>query len=243
MREKNRKFILFGIGIFIVGAIAIAIALQNKQNDDVPTKNPVSRFKTLKLQNLKVTKTEAEKFVKFLIDEVNPAHDRNKYMPQLMQTKLNWILNKHTNNELELLLEPAYFRNNKDTIMHAGYTQEGKPFIAIVVQVVLELMWFDYVDHDRISISETWKNFFAISLIHEAVHLEHDRAHFARQYTEEQIIDEEVRVHALVTTQVIRPLTQSGHPVPARVADVDAILRRCHDDWQRCQELRDYVKP
>ena len=85
------------------------------------------------------------------------------------------------------------------------------------------------------------KNTFALSLVHEAVHLERPPEFFFTK-TKQETIDEECRTWSKVDINAVRYLRQIGQPLDEDWIKADDILKRCNDEAANCPELAAFIE-
>lgn len=172
---------------------------------------------------------DANDLLRQLLVAIDPARPENIYMPQLLREKIAWVFSENKAGRLILNFSPSPQRDrngkeNRGALMDATKNQSG----ALVNIYAGTLMYFvRYKRGVRQGFDEVSKDGFALSLAHEAIHLEQPLSFFLdRNFHPE----EEDRAWRTCIIQIIRPMRASGRKMELdRHKEADDILRRCHD--------------
>jgi hypothetical protein len=169
--------------------------------------------------------SELEAAADGLLAGVNPMLPSNRYFPRYVKDKLLWFRGEYGSGRADI----RFFRNTPefslppDIVMVSMRTGDqgviliSKPRLASDLQSTGPL-------HPPFTARQL--NDFAISLVHEIVHLQHPEAN-PENPTEHA--REELRVWREVTINAVRPLRLVNQPLQPRFLEVDDVLRSCND--------------
>jgi hypothetical protein len=187
-------------------------------------------------QLLIVSKSEALALGNKLLAAINPVSPENKYMPDLMKEKIEWVFSKYSAKELDLLFIESYGDGTSPVFMTSMLVND-RPRIEIYLA-----RWITYIRFQRkmkTGFDQMTKNLFAISLVHEAVHME--RANKWAQLSKEWL-REEVRVWKKVDLGIVRPLREIGQPVEIDLIEFDELMKSHPCMSLNCPELYEYLE-
>lgn len=174
---------------------------------------------------------DAQNLVRQLAAAVDPARPENSYMPPLMREKLAWVFRENGAGRLTINLskEPA---RNPDGSVNLGVLMDSTKYPASALiniyagRLMTFVRWFQGV---RYGYDDPTKDFFALGLVHEAIHLEQPVSFFARRSGPHPGPEEEERAWRKLIIQAARPMRESGRKMQSDIQEADDILRRCND--------------
>lgn len=189
------------------------------------------------------TEEVAEKLAVDLFTAVNPLRPDNAYMPPFLKEKLLWISEESAAGRLKVVLvtgDPNEMPeiSHPSLLMGSTYHTEGLPVIFVMLRRLFEIVRVE--DRTPTGYTRGQKNMFAISLAHEAVHLEQPRRFFAVKWTTEQQIREELRAWTKTDEQVVSKLLEMNEPVRHTFARFHKIRKAC-GKRQNCPAIREFL--
>ncbi len=178
-----------------------------------------------------------------LLEGILPSKPENAYMPELMKTKINWLYNKDAevykvtgNHVINVALDPE--RQWQNTLAHSFYVGPY-PGVNVIADKLYELVRIE--GRMPVGYSQINKNTFALSIVHEAVHLEQSPEYFNALHSRKiGIVEEEFRTWSKVDRLVVEPLILMGQPVDEAFLNGHKWLVACKYAMP-CKELTDTV--
>lgn len=230
----NRKLIWLTIMLLICGVIGTlwSLGVFNSQ-----TSNQVKRHQTVHL-----TEEQATAFINELLAAVDPKLSSNSHFPPDLKKRMQWIYDQHSLGKLRFT---AIGQNqirpdgkiNEGTLMSTNYV-EGMPEIYIYLPRAWTFMRVQYGYQGKVG--QKGIDTFAITLAHEAIHLENDRAFFEGEYSIAKFLEEERRAWAKTIFEIARPMRASGGFVEIDFCQADDVLASCNDD-AHCPEFIAFI--
>jgi hypothetical protein len=182
-------------------------------------------------------KRERADLMNRLLTEVNPSREDNAYFPPLVKEKLAWILSRQAAKTLNLrvwITTPVSVSDN--SVMTSRYVERGQPTIDVFASAV-----FNYAKNKNTN-PQAVRLWFALSLTHEAAHLENPATAWNRITNDAHLMaEEEMRVYRKVDLEAVRPLRRRGFSVESTLTKIDDFLLRCKDAVA-CIELQEYLR-
>ncbi len=148
----------------------------------------------------------------------------NAYLPLLVKEKITWIYNEAAAKRLEVIYTEDQKNELGAVMMFSGYLDNGHPYLEISARWLL--LWVRISGGVASGFNRMQKNSFALSLTHEAVHLEAPLSRFQSKRTQQQFIAEEYRAHRKVD-QAVAELIRKNEPVSPDFIDVHKVLVAC----------------
>lgn len=230
--------LLFLIGF--VARLAVRRGLQAKtvsRSDSAPAPASLSQ-KQLQSGTL-YTDAEINAAANRLFAAVNPSLLENSYFTPFAKEKILWIADQRKAGKLSFIL----LKNIADTDLSfeaimASARPEGKPVIIIARPRFIEFLTDGGFGSVPFTLQQ--RNDFALSLVHEVVHLENPNLGTATTF--EDHLAEEQRAWRAVDLNVVREFRRLNEPMNVRFVDADDAIRTCHDRLP-CEPLRALLLP
>ena len=164
--------------------------------------------------------------VNSLFATMNPDLPENSHWPEMVKSKIRWIMKENQAKPTRLLISPTdhwtNFRINTGNGMipiASVYNPPGKiPDLKVSAEVV-------YFYAERLSKDQLRDTFF-LSLMHEAIHLEKPGRPDAPY---KEILEEEVRTWHSWILGAIRPMLSKGRSLLTDWVATERILKQCND--------------
>lgn len=159
-----------------------------------------------------------------LLSAIGPDLPENAYMPAFMKDRIRWVYIQEGQKKLTIKLTND---NNQSgyTLMSSNY-QGGVPVIEIYASQLSAKAWFE--EKLMSGINQRLKNAFAITMVHEAVHLEKPAQFFRQENLNQQIADrEELRAWRKTDELVIGELIQKRQPLDQGYIEMHELLPKC----------------
>lgn len=159
-------------------------------------------------------------FIQELQNLSNPERPENSQFPPLVKEKLRWIESETKAGRFLLDGQDLFFGIPQNVLMTSGQTPDGKYRISVsVAAFVLITKTMPKVDI---------KTLYALSLVHEAIHLEI----WPRPKTPAPdlvVAADEIRTWHKWIIGAIRPMKYRGYSLHPRLLEIEGILRSCDD--------------
>jgi hypothetical protein len=174
-----------------------------------------------------------------LFAAVNPALPENSYFTPFAKAKISWIADQRRAGKLSFII----LKNVADAglsfeAMMASARPEGKPVIVIARPRFIEFLSDGGLGSAPFTRQQ--RNDFALSLVHEVVHLENPDISIAT--TPQDHLAEEERAWREVDVNVVREFRRLNEPMNVRFIAADDAIRACHDRLP-CEPLRTILLP
>jgi hypothetical protein len=172
-----------------------------------------------------------------LLADVNPELRSNGYFPGYGKTKLRWLMREHQMGRVDV----RFFRDTAthslppDVVMASMRRGDKATIFLSRPRLASDLLATGGIVPP---FNARQRNDFAISLIHEVLHLQNAAANPEDPVSHAR---EELRVWQEVTMRMVRPLRLLHQPVHPLFLQVDDLLRGCHDRLP-CSPLEHLVR-
>lgn len=239
-RKSGGSWVYWGAAIFIILAL---VAIWHGRRAEVKTQLAPATIRS-EVSRAPLWYGDAEhklsvQYVDLLSSQINPAAAENAYMPLGLKNRINWIIAEKQAGRLNLICAKRMESSHgklapASTFMGSKYNDTGNASIAVLGPKLYKAI----ADNGgRIpEISQEAKNFFAVALAHEVIHLE-NKPFLLRQYrTDDELTQEELRTWMKTSAEVVRHLREVGQPVGIDLARADDVSRRCNYQLP-CPEL------
>ena len=185
-----------------------------------------------------LSRQDAVDLVNQLLKACEPDRPENVYFPSLIKEKVRWIYNEAAAKRLTTsFTEDQDKKIGNQVRMTSGYIIGGKPFLEINANhLMLSIRIRDGV---KIGFNRKQKNTFALTLTHEAVHLERPRSFFESLKTRQAVIDEELRTYRKVDRLAVAELLKKGEPLDVDLHEMHEVLTKCSSSVT-CASFTDY---
>lgn len=152
---------------------------------------------------------------------VNPNRPENKDWPPFMRERLRELFKRSADGKLVIFVRDDS-EEPDDGLMRVGRRlEDGAPAIAISYARARVMAYGEAARPSRLVV-----NTFAVSLVHEGVHLETDL--FKKEdLTKEEVVGEELRTWMKVDQLVVTPLLAQGEPLHKGLVDFNRIRAKC----------------
>lgn len=228
--------LLAGIGWF-----ARTVIRRDGNHDAVSLSSPAPVFLSQRqpLSTALYTDADISAAANRLFATVNPLLPQNSYFPPFAKAKISWVAEQQKAGKLSFIL----LKNVADAglsfeAMMASARPEGKPVIVIARPRFIEFLSDGGLGSAPFSRQQ--RNDFALSLVHEVVHLENPEISSAT--TPEDHLVEEQRAWREVDVNVVREFRRLNEPMNLRFIEVDNAIRACHDQLP-CGRLKTILLP
>ena len=194
--------------------------------------------------SLIISESKANELVNDLFKAIDPRNEENSYMTPFMKEKLLWFYEEAREKKLEVWAFPGFSQNadgtdDTSTLMRMGYYPERK--VSYILIYTARLMSYVRIQEKVLTgFNQMVKNLFAISIVHEATHLEQPPSYYEAPYEYQTVLNEEIRVWYTVNMEAVRALRQLREPIQYDLLVADDILNRCKND-PYCQEFKDFI--
>lgn len=186
-------------------------------------------------------------FLDMLTKAADPNTPENAQMLPALKTSLQWIYSGTRNKGLLTNFE-KYVTGNpgqpppKPPFMASKYDVKGIPNITVIGPTLYAAI-AENGGHLPASASRFWKNYFAISLAHEKIHLDNKKfmSEVRLHNSREEILDEELRTWIKTDLEIVRPMRNLGESMHRDFAKADGIIGNCGNKLP-CQELRNFLE-
>lgn len=184
----------------------------------------------------------ATRFADEISKHLHPAAPENVYMPPRLKAVIGWMMAEKQARRLNLECT-KWMTNSRgeqvpiSTLMGPKYETDGTMSVAIVGPKLYKPI---AENGGRIpAITQELKNWFAVALAHEVIHLENKEFLQKQYHKREEVTQEELRAYMLTSKEVVRPLRDIGQPVGNDFIKADDAARNCGYTLP-CQALLDY---
>lgn len=179
--------------------------------------NQVSSAQTVQMKN--------RELVNSFFGTMSPDLPQNSHWPEMVRTKIRWIISENQTKPTRLLISPTdRWTNLKTTdgglnVIASVYNPPGNvPELKISAEAVA--YYAEKMARDQV------RDLFFLSLTHEAVHLEKPGKPDAPF---REILEEEVRTWHSWILGAVRPMLLKGRGLLSDWVLADDILRKCND--------------
>ena len=175
-----------------------------------------------------------------LFAAVNPSLPENSYFPPFAKAKISWVAEQRKAGKLSFIL----LKNVADAglsfeAMLASARPEGKnPVIVMARPRFVEFLSDGGLGSSPFTRQQ--RNDFALSLVHEVVHLENPGISSATTPLDHLV--EEERAWREVDINVVRKFRKLNEPMNVRFIDADDAIQACHDTVP-CERLGAMLLP
>ena len=174
--------------------------------------------------NYTFSKQEALDLVNQLFKACNPDIPENAYMPTFLREKLRWVYREKLTGRLGTEFVYDVKHEFGAVLMMSSYYENGTPFIRIIADRLIMLVRVE--QGVKTGFNRTQKNYFALSLAHEATHLERPISSFREKGSRAEFIREELRVYRKMDV-VVTELMKEGEPIDSDYAEMHKVLMKC----------------
>lgn len=148
-----------------------------------------------------------------------------KVLPRAVKEKAALILEMNRRGTLTFVSETQRVEN-MFVVMSCACDARSMSLVGAKVPGIVVFPWITQLS--RKMSSEQATTLFALSLYHEAVHLE--GYPLPSLPSREEYLREETRAYVRTSLDAVRPMIDAGHWVPYSALNVDRTLRMCGDD-------------
>jgi hypothetical protein len=173
-----------------------------------------------------------------LTNELLASVGNLEYLPDGARTRIDWAWQRITQGQVKIdLVADCSGKRGANPFMTADVLEDGTEYITICLQQLLfQAQGLESLDGSERS--RYLQNTFAISIAHEVDHL----WNWTSNRTPDEDLDEEVRCHAVIIREVVRPLIEAGdQPINLNMIRMNNVLVACRDNEQNCPEFRRIV--
>ncbi len=246
------------VGIIVFGSIGFIVLLAVSPKNETPipraatsapakTPGPDMRIVSPDRKiDVTVSEREGVELVNELFAAVDPSNPENNYMTPFMKEKIGWVYGEIASKRL-VFTPSAYFGKNADgttndtMLMNTSYIEQNGQTLPTITLLVPRLLTLVKAQHGLSrGFNDAIKNTFALTLVHEAVHLEKGTEYFLKKHNAEEVVEEESRAWAKVNLQAVRALRKDSQPLEPDFLEIDDLLHKCRDDY-RCTEFKHLI--
>lgn len=240
-RRRWRAIAGIAIGLLaVIGWLARESIPRRVKDETVSPLNPAaSSFKPQSPPGTAYTDADVSAAANRLFAAVNPLLPENSYFPPFAKAKISWVLEQRQAGKLSFILlkNVADAGLSFEAIM-ASAKPEGKPVIIIARPRFIEFLSDGGLG--SLPFSRQQRNDFALSLVHEVIHLESPGLSSAT--TPHDHLVEEQRAWREVDVSVVRELRRLHEPMNVRFVNADDAIKSCHDTLP-CEPLKALLLP
>jgi len=245
--SHSKRWLIAGL----IAGVILALAILPTAHKPTPPTIPSSPITNPSKKQLFISESEGVELINSLLQAITPSNSENSYMTPFMKGKINWVFTGIQEKHISFHPFGTLFRNadgteNEAELMSSGYVSknnDGKPPYMPQIQLSVPRLYIMVRIQQKVltGFNQMMKNTFALTLIHEAVHLELSEEHYILPRSSQATLDEEVRAWYEVDTKAVKQLRAIGQPLDIDFITVDDILQRCGYN-RNCPRLVEYLQ-
>ncbi len=220
-KKRSRKLFWLVVALAIVGTLVLRS--DHAKEPQTPNAQHVQPLSPEQQNEI------GKQFFNRIALTLDPTAPINSYMPEGLKNRLIWLNAQQKMGRLTIGVAPYFMDKNgkprsDKAFMVSNILPDGNYIIGVA-----GLRLYEAVQQNSGQfpvITPEWKNFIALALAHEVIHLE-NKGYFTKQdHTAEERLNEELRAW-IITCELTRVIRNAGQDVGYSNALIDDAVRAC----------------